>query len=303
MQTKGWWRLKLSINQNLEDLIIWQLNQLDIFSYAFNYQTNKSEIWRLFVWLPENHWKKVDRDFLENKLVSVLIKNGYKKASVLWDFIPEENWLNSWKKYWGPEIIGKNFLVLPCWMQLPKEFENKTILTIDPGAAFGTGNHPSTSLCLEAMENTSFNRKKVLDVGCGSGILTIAACKLGAKVLHAIDNDYLARNSTEENFKINFDNLNSLTVFQGSFPDVIGNKYSKNYDVILCNILAEVIRGIIPDFYEILAKNGFLILSGILSTQKEEIIKILNLYHFKIDNVLSKKDWICIKASKEGFNN
>ena len=303
MQTKGWWRLKLSINQNLEDLIIWQLNQLDIFSYAFNYQTNKSEIWRLFVWLPENHWKKVDRDFLENKLVSVLIKNGYKKATVLWDFIPEENWLNSWKKYWGPEIIGKNFLVLPCWMQLPKEFENKTILTIDPGAAFGTGNHPSTSLCLEAMENTSFNRKKVLDVGCGSGILTIAACKLGAKVLHAIDNDYLAINSTEENFKINFDNLNSLTVFQGSFPDVIGNKNPKNYDVILCNILAEVIRGIIPDFCEILAKNGLLILSGILSTQKEEIIKILNLYHFKIDNVSSKKDWICIKASKEGFNN
>ena len=148
------------------------------------------------------------------------------------------------------------------------------------------------------LEDTAVEEKIFLDVGCGSGILSIAAQKLGVKELHLIDNDYLAINSTRENLKLNFGEINSLTIHQGSFLETKRKNLLKNYDLICCNIIASVIKPLIPHFFEVLSSQGSLILSGILETQKEEIIKLLNLYHFKIDNVISKKDWICIQSFK-----
>jgi len=294
----GWWRFNIEINQNSEDLIIWKLNQLEINTYAFNYHEQEENIRKLLIWLPEFYWKKVEREGLENKLKKLLNDNDFFTTKYGWDLIEADDWMNSWKKFWDFEIIGKNFLVLPCWMDLPSQFYNKVVIRLDPGAAFGTGSHPSTSLCLEMMEETNIKDKKILDVGCGSGILSIAAKKLGAKELVVIDHDYLAINSTKENLILNFGKLNSFCFFKGSFSEVKKEKTLKTCDLILCNILASVIKPLIPHFYEILNLHGYLILSGILYSQKEEIIKLLNLYHFKIDNVLSKKDWICIKAFK-----
>ena len=148
------------------------------------------------------------------------------------------------------------------------------------------------------MEKTLFEEKKILDVGSGTGILSIAAKKLGAKELYIIDNDYLAIKSTRENLLLNFGALKSFNVYHESIQKIKKEEILKDFDLILCNILASVIRPLIPLFYETLDFHGYLILSGILSTQKEEIIKLLILHHFKIDNVLSKKDWICIKAFK-----
>ncbi len=295
---KGWWRLLMELNQNQEDLLIWKLNQLDIFSYAFDYtKRNKNKI-ILLVWLPELNWTKTERDKLENKLKKTLRDNGSNTNVSGWDFIKEQEWINNWKNFWDIEIVGENFLVLPCWKDLPLKYNKKVVLRIDPGAAFGTGSHPTTSLCLEMMEKTVFEEKKILDVGSGSGILSIAAKKLGAKELYVIDNDYLAINSSKENLLLNFGELKSFNLYHDSIQNIKREEIFKNFDLILCNILASVIKPLIPIFYEILNFHGYLILSGILSTQKEEIIKLLILHHFKIDNVLSKKDWICIKAFK-----
>jgi len=298
MKNKGWWRFSLEINKNIEDLMIWKLNQLEIFSYAFEHSNIDKNISKLLLWLPAVYWIKNKREKLEEKLRYLLIEDGLSINLSSWYFIKEEDWLNNWKKFWKFELIGQHFLVLPCWMNLPSKYDRKVVIKIDPGAAFGTGGHPSTSLCLEMLEKTIIKEETVLDVGCGSGILSIAAQKLGAKELHLIDNDYLAISSTKENLKLNFGQISSFKIYQGSFLEIKRNNLLKNYDLICCNIIASVIKPLIPHFYQILSAKGSLILSGILETQKEEIIKLLNFYHFKIDNVLSKKDWICIKSSK-----
>ena len=298
MTNKGWWRLSLEINKNVEDLIIWKLNQSAIFSYAFDYSNKDKNVVKLLVWLPAVSWKRNKREELEEKLKYLLIENGLNINLLSWSFIKEEDWLNTWKNFWKFELIGQDFLVLPCWMNLPSQYNKKVVIKIDPGAAFGTGGHPSTSLCLEMLEKTIVKEKIFLDVGCGSGILSIAAQKLGVRELHVIDNDYLAINSTRENLKLNFGQISSFTIHQGSFLEIKRKNLLQSYDLICCNIIASVIKPLIPHFYEVLNSQGSLILSGILESQKEEIIKLLNLYHFKIDNVLSKKDWICIKSFK-----
>jgi len=298
MTNKGWWNFSLEINKNVEDLIIWKLNQSAIFSYAFDYSNKDKNVVKLLVWLPAVSWKRNKRKKLEEKLKHLLVENGLNINLLGWSFIKEEDWLNTWKNFWKFELIGQYFLVLPCWMNLPTQYDNKVVIKIDPGAAFGTGGHPSTSLCLEMLEKTIVKEKIFLDVGSGSGILSIAAQKLGVRELHLIDNDYLAINSTRENLKLNFGEINSFTIHQGSFLEIKRKNLLKNYDLICCNIIASVIKPLIPHFFEVLNSEGSLILSGILETQKEEIIKLLNLHYFKIDNVISKKDWICIKSLK-----
>jgi len=298
MSNKGWWKFFLEINKNIEDLIIWKLNQLEISSYAFDSSNKDNNISKLLVWLPEIYWKKNKRKELEETLKSFLSENGQKINLFGWDFTKEDDWLNTWKNFWDLELIGQNFLILPSWIDLPSRYDKKVVLKIDPGAAFGTGGHPSTSLCLEMLEKIVVKDKTFLDVGCGSGILSIAAQKLGARELHVIDNDYLAINSTRENLKLNFGQISSCKIHQGSFLEIKRKNLLKNYDLICCNIILSVIKPLIPHFYDVLDLQGSLILSGILESQIKEIIKLLNLYHFKIDNVLSKKDWICIKSFK-----
>ena len=295
---KGWWRFFIEINKNNEDLMIWKLNQLEIFSYAFDSFSKDKNISKLLIWLPAFCWEKNKREKLEETLKYLLRENGQKINLFGWDFIKDDDWLNTWKDFWELELIGQNFLVLPCWIDLPSQYDKKVVLKIDPGSAFGTGGHPSTSLCLEMLEKTIVREKTFLDVGCGSGILSIAAQKLGVRELHVIDNDYLAINSTRENLKLNFGQISAFTIHHGSFLEIKRKNLLQHYDLICCNIIASVIKPLIPHFYEVLNSQGSLILSGILESQKQEIIKLLNLYHFKIDNVLSKKDWICIKSFK-----
>ena len=148
------------------------------------------------------------------------------------------------------------------------------------------------------MENILFSDKKVLDIGSGSGILSVAARLLGAKDVCAVDNDYLAINSTKSNFQLNFGNLKNLNTCLGSFNEVILKNQLKQFDVILCNILAEVIKEMIPNIYKCLRNNGEVIFSGILNSQKDEIIKILIQNNLKLLGVSTRKDWACIYAKK-----
>ena len=187
---------------------------------------------------------------------------------------------------------------MPCWINLNEKFKDKKIIKIDPGAAFGTGSHPSTYLCLEKMENSHFFNKNVLDIGSGSGILSIAARILGAKEICAVDNDYLAINSTKSNFQNNFGNLNNLNTYLGSFNEVIFKYQFKKFDFILCNILAEVIKEMIPNINNCLRNNGEIIFSGILNSQIDEIIKILIQNNLKLLDISSRKDWACLSAQK-----
>ena len=298
MEIKNWFELTFEIETNLEEIIIWKLNDLGISSYAFEILLNNKNNKKVIIWLPNLNWSESLRIKLVRNIKEVLDKNNYQTNCFEWNLIEQEDWISSWKKYWGPELVGDNLLVLPCWLELPEEYKNKKVIKIDPGAAFGTGSHPTTSLCLEELEKISLSSKKILDIGSGSGILSIAAKCFGANEIYALDNDYLAINSTESNFRLNFGNLDNLKTYLGSFDSLVSKYTLKNFDFILCNILAEVIKGIIPDIRNCLKIDGEVILSGILNSQKDEIIKLLNASNLRINDVSSKKDWVCITAQK-----
>ena len=298
METKDWYKLTFLIDSDSEEIIIWKLNELGIFSFSFEYLIKNENKKEVNIWLPVDDWGESSRFGFE-KIISKLL-NIYEPKNQFfdWSIIKEEDWLTSWKKYWAPELVGNHFLILPCWINLNKKFKDKQIIKIDPGAAFGTGSHPSTYLCLEKMENISFSDKKILDIGSGSGILSVAARLLGAKEVYAVDNDYLAINSTKSNFQLNFGDLNNLNTYLGSFNEVILKNQLEQFDFVLCNILAEVIKGMIPNIYKCLRNNGEVIFSGILNSQKDEIIKILIKNDLKLLDVTTRKDWACISAQK-----
>ena len=298
MAIKDWYKLTFQIESESEEIIIWKLNELGIFSFSFEYLIKNEHKKAVNIWLPVDDWDESSRSGFEKIIIKLLNIYAPKNRFFYWSIIKEEDWLTSWKQYWAPELVGNHFLILPCWINLNKKFKDKQIIKIDPGAAFGTGSHPSTYLCLEKMEKILFSDKKILDIGSGSGILSVAARLLGAKEVSAVDNDYLAINSTNSNFQLNFGNQKNLNTYLGSFNEVILKNQLKQFDVVLCNILAEVINEMIPNIYKCLSNNGEVIFSGILNSQKDEIIKILIQNNLKLLGVSTRKDWVCISAQK-----
>ncbi len=298
MEINNWYKITFEIETNLEEIIIWKLNEIGIFSFAFEILLNNKNNKKVIIWLPTLNWPKSSRIKLERTIKEILDKNNYQTSRFEWSVIEQEDWISSWKKYWRPELVGDKLLVLPCWLELPKEYKNRTVIKIDPGAAFGTGSHPTTSLCLEKLETINLSNNKILDIGSGSGILSVAAKYFGANEVYAIDNDYLAINSTESNFMLNFGKLDNLNTYLGPFDDLVSKYSLNNFDFIVCNILAEVIKRIIPEIRNCLKKNGEVTLSGILNSQKDEIFKLLNASNFQINDVSSRKDWVCITAQK-----
>ncbi len=298
MAIKDWYKLTFLIESDLEDIIIWKLNELGISSFSFEYLKKNENKKEVNIWLPINEWDNDSRCDFEKIISKVLNTDDSRNQFFSWSIIKEEDWLTSWKKYWAPELVGNHLLILPCWININQKFKDKQIIKIDPGAAFGTGSHPSTYLCLEKMENIVFFNKKVLDIGSGSGILSIAARLLGAKEICAVDNDYLAINSTKSNFQLNFGNLKNLNTYLGPFNEVILKNSPHQFDFVLCNILAEVIKEMIPNIYKCLRNNGEVIFSGILNSQKDEIIKILIQNDLKLLDVSTRNDWACISAQK-----
>ncbi len=300
MAIKDWYKLTFPIESDSEEMIIWKLNELGIFSFSFEYLIKNENKKEANIWLPVDDWEESSRCDFEKIISKLLNIKAPKDQFFDWSIIKEEDWLTSWKKYWTPELVGNHLLILPCWMNLNEKFKDKKIIKIDPGAAFGTGSHPSTYLCLEKMENIFFSDKKILDIGSGSGILSVAARLLGAKEVYAVDNDYLAINSTKSNFQLNFGDLNNLNTYLGTFNEVILKNQLTQFDFVLCNILAEVIKEMIPNIYKCLRNNGEVIFSGILNSQKDEIIKILIKNDLKLLDVTTRKDWACISAQKPG---
>ena len=296
MNKKDWLRISCDVNTDFEDILIWKLSDLDIASYSFNYLNENSNFGQLFIWLIKSNWDKFRIQNLEECFLKLFKSYNREFSYFRYESVSDDDWLNNWKQYWNPNPVGKNFLILPSWMELPKKFQDRKIIKIDPGVAFGDGEHPSTILCLEIMEKESMFSKKILDIGCGSGILSIAARKLGAGNIALIDKDYLSIKSAKENIGLNFNNQDGFQIYLGTFYEITNNFSLDGFDYILCNIFAGVIKEIIPYFAKFINQNGKIILSGIISSQKEDIIKLLNLYNFKIDQVVSKKDWICIQA-------
>lgn len=219
--------------------------------------------------------------------------------------VKDEDWENNWKKYFKPFKIGEKLIIKPSW----EEFENdgsRKILEIDPSSSFGTGNHETTRLCLETLERVIKSGDEVIDVGCGSGILGIAALLLGAGFVTGIDIDLNSTRVAEENFSKNSIGDDRHRIFCGNIlsDDGTYEKISdRKYDVIAANIVADILMAMRNIFMEILKPDGTLLVSGIIGQRAVETRESLESAGFKVVRELKNNDWTAFELKKSQSKN
>lgn len=210
----------------------------------------------------------------------------------------DKDWINNWKTFFKPFRAADNIVIKPTWETYEKENEDDILIEIDPGIAFGTGSHETTKLCIQALDKYVKEGDSVLDVGCGSGILSIAALKLGAAHATAIDIDEVAVKVAAENMEVNHIPASQYTLFDG---DLITNSFLKvkagtGHDIVVANILADVIIPLTGVIRPHLKKDGLYITSGIINTKEEEVREALTANGFEILGVEHMKEWCCFIA-------
>lgn len=223
-------------------------------------------------------------------------KLGYSYGSVSLSEVYEKDWANSWKKYYHTTKIGENIVIKPSWEKYEAKI-GENIIELDPGMAFGTGTHETTILCVKELEKYVNKDTIVLDVGCGSGILSIVSAKLGAKEVFGIDIDSVAVNSSERNVKNN--NVEDVVdIKEGNLINVV----NKKYDVVVANILAEVILILNKDINKVMKEKGVFIASGIIKDKEKDVVKSLRENNLEIIEINHMEDWVSI-VSKIGEKN
>ncbi|WP_294657548.1 50S ribosomal protein L11 methyltransferase [uncultured Fusobacterium sp.] len=206
----------------------------------------------------------------------------------------EEDYQNSWKKYLFHEKVSEKFVVKPTWREYTPEAD-ELIIELDPGRAFGTGSHPTTSLCLKLMEENISEGDSVIDVGTGSGILMIAADRLGASEIYGTDIDELAVESAKENLELNNISEDKAKVYKGDLISVVENK---KFDVVVANILADVLLILLHDISKVVKPNGKIIFSGIIEDKCELLRREVESLGFTVEEIKADKEWraMLIKA-------
>ncbi|MBM7855711.1 ribosomal protein L11 methyltransferase [Desulfohalotomaculum tongense] len=207
--------------------------------------------------------------------------------------VKEEDWATAWQAYYKPFKVGRKFLIKPYWEKITPE-PGRFILELDPGMAFGCGTHPTTSMCLEFIEECIGGGEEVCDVGTGSGILAVAAAKLGAAPVVAVDMDKTAVKVAQKNVRLNGVE-DKVQVLQG---DLLSG-YSRQADVIIANIVADVIIKLAPGAAKALKEKGFLITSGIINHREEEVLAVLRRENFVLEDKKCSGDWRALLLRKK----
>ena len=207
------------------------------------------------------------------------------------DETKDDDWLDAWKAFWRPTPIGERLLVVPAWEDA--EDEGRVKLFLDPGRTFGSGTHVTTKLCLEAIEGLIHGGEKVADLGCGSGILAIAALKLGAKSAFACDLEPDCPAVVAENLARNAVAAERCTVRCGDLltDETLARELGGGYDLILANIVSDVILALAPRVRGLLAPGGHFLCSGIIDTRAEEVAQALTAAGLTIEEILQENGW------------
>ena len=208
--------------------------------------------------------------------------------------VEEEDWESNWKEYFHPIRVGSKLVICPTWRS-HKVSESDVLIKLDPGMAFGTGHHPTTRMCMELLESLISGGEKVIDVGCGSGILSLSAVKLGAQEVLGLEIEERSAVIAIENCELN-DISSKVTVLNGSFPEI--EVEESTYDIAVANIAAKVIVELSGYISSAVVDGGKLVLSGILKTSLDDVEKCYLMQGVKFNKILVDGDWTAVLATK-----
>jgi ribosomal protein L11 methyltransferase len=277
-----WWQVTVSTDlesagTEIEEVLGWRLSELCSGYYVTESRPTCLE---LRGWLDS----KTEMTVLET--FQGLVQEVDPKAKVRWIAQTDQDYDATWKQFLKPRLVGEKFLICPQWIEMVEL--GRLLLRTNPGMAFGTGEHQTTRMCLAALESVVKPGNSVIDIGCGSGILTVGALLLGAGHVWAVDTDPLAVSATVEHLALN--NLDkSATVRLGS-TEVI----SENAEGLVCNILAEVICAIAPELARLAKPGAWGVFSGLLITQQASVQAALEAVGCEGFTVLTEGDWACL---------
>lgn len=315
-----WRRITLETTSDYEALIADMLCELgfDGIEISDSVPLSEADAAKMFIDIPPeldesdnsarvNCYIEMDADV--NEKLSV-IKNGLEDLSLFMDTsqvkvtvseTEDKDWMNNWKEFFKPFRVGEDILIMPTWESSDDIKPDDKVIKIDPGTAFGTGSHETTKLCMLALKKYLKKGDEVLDVGCGSGILSIAAKKFGAAKCLGTDIDENAVNVSYENAEVNgLETGDSLSFLCGNIiSDAEFRTECGKYDVVAANILADIIMPLSDVISENMKQGAVFISSGILNTREKEVTDRLLSNGFDVMEVLRMGDWVGIVASKQ----
>jgi len=292
----SWWNIQILCDADLEETIFWRL---ELFGCRGSSSEVKGHSCLIGAYLPQEQAHLLDLAALALALRQDALCIGLPIPAVQWDLIDEEDWSSTWKEHWQPQAIGDRFLINPAWLPKP-ENSDRIILQLEPGVAFGTGDHATTQLCLESLEMRLGGDIKdlvIADIGCGSGILSIGAMLLGAKQGYAVDTDPLAVKAARESRDLNGIAAEQLLIEEGSVERVAA-LINASVDGIVCNILAEVIIDLIPQMTAIVHPHTWGIFSGILLDQAKPVADTLEENGWVVAALWKRQDWCCMNVRR-----
>lgn len=248
------------------------------------------------VYLPENGQGLEYLEAVKQELRSLKARDtsgNFGRLEYELKNVKEEDWANNWKQYFKPLTVGEKLLIKPSWEKVP-ENETRRILEIDPASSFGTGQHNTTQLCLELIEKYISDGDTLLDLGCGSGILSIAAVLLGASTVKAVDIDQNSVKIARENAEKNNIPREIYSAYCGNIIEDknLVHQLGTGYQVVCANIVADVLIAMSSSFRGFLAENGILIVSGIIDSRKDEVLSTIKDQGFDLVEIREKEDWV-----------
>jgi ribosomal protein L11 methyltransferase len=246
-------------------------------------------------YLPVNSFLGETVDAIKESINNLIIHNidiGFNKVTI--SEVNEEEWATAWKKYYHPVKISEKVTIVPTWEIYTPVSSDELIIELDPGMAFGTGTHPTTVMCIQALERSVRPGDRVIDVGTGSGVLSIAAAMLGAEDVRAYDLDEVAVTSARLNIKLNKVS-DKVTISQNNLLDGVEENTA---DVVVANILAEVILRFTDDVARVVKPGGIFIASGIIQQKKDQVKEGLVQSGFEITETILMEDWVAIIAKR-----
>ena len=214
-------------------------------------------------------------------------------------YVDDENWEYTWRQNFQPIEIGDRLEIVPEWIEADSQKKGRIPLRLEPGLAFGTGTHATTRLCLKILDGLDLRQKRVLDLGCGSGILGIASLLLGAAECKACDVDSNARTATTQNAKLN--QIETLPVYIGNIlsDEKLRQRLGTGYDLVVANIVADVIKPLTGYVSQFMKEDGYFLCSGIIADRAQEIEETLKSNNFEIQKHLQEENWNCYLSKKK----